>query len=140
MLQGHEQHIVKNGAASQEMAQYINALISENEKKTLWIAIPTKESQAPEVLRQHQQGQVALAGMIKWMLNHQQPQQQHQLALQIETVHGPTVTEVDDDDDADRLNFLGGHNPNSGPPNGGMGQTTRKPPRASKREVAVKRH
>ena len=48
MLQGHEQHIVKNGAASQEMAQYINALISENEKKTLWIASLMKESQAQE--------------------------------------------------------------------------------------------
>ena len=123
------------------MAQYSNALINENEKKTAWIATPMKESHAQEeVLRQHQQGQAALAGMIKWMLNHQQPQQQHQPALQIAAVPGPTVTEVDDDDDADRLNFLGGHSPNSGPPNGGMGQTTRKPPRAPKREVAVKRH
>ena len=34
VLQNHEQHIVKNGAASQEAVQYINALAQENEKKT----------------------------------------------------------------------------------------------------------
>ena len=34
VLQSHEQHIVRNGAASQEAVQYNNALAQENEKKT----------------------------------------------------------------------------------------------------------
>ena len=38
ILQSHEQHIANGGAASQEMAQYINALVQEIEKKSLWIA------------------------------------------------------------------------------------------------------
>ena len=36
ILQAHE-YIVRNGAASQEMAQRINALIEENATKTMWI-------------------------------------------------------------------------------------------------------
>ena len=37
ILQIHDQHIAQNGAVSQQMAQYVNALIEENEKKTMWI-------------------------------------------------------------------------------------------------------
>ena len=34
----HEEYMAKTGAASQEMAQSINALIRENENKTAWIS------------------------------------------------------------------------------------------------------
>ena len=44
ILQTHEEHIVKTGAASQEMAQRINALIQENENKTVWISSLTRLS------------------------------------------------------------------------------------------------
>ena len=37
VLQNNEQHIVGNGAVSQEAVQYINALAQENEKKNVWI-------------------------------------------------------------------------------------------------------
>ena len=33
IMQVHEQHIVRSGAMTQEMAQYINALIQENQQK-----------------------------------------------------------------------------------------------------------
>ena len=52
---------------------------------------------------------------------------------------GPTVTEVDDDHDEDRLDFLGGPNPHEGPPNGGTGQATSKGPRVRKQKVIAKR-
>lgn len=35
VLLSHEQHIMKTGTASQEMARYINALIQEDKKKRL---------------------------------------------------------------------------------------------------------
>ena len=59
VLQNHEQHIAKNGAASVEMAQYINALINDNENKSLWIGTPVSESQT-QILQQHQIGQQSL--------------------------------------------------------------------------------
>ena len=34
-LKTHEEHMAKTGAATQEMAQYINALIQENENKAV---------------------------------------------------------------------------------------------------------
>ena len=52
---------------------------------------------------------------------------------------GPTVTEVDDQD-GDRLDFLGCHNPHDGPPSGGTGQVTTKPPRAPKHMTTGKRY
>ena len=39
ILQVHEQHITVNGAVSQQMAQYVNALIEENAKKTCGLPI-----------------------------------------------------------------------------------------------------
>ena len=57
VMQVYEQHIVRSGAATQEMAQYINALIKENEQKSLLIGSLMKEYQAQaEVLRQHHIG------------------------------------------------------------------------------------
>ena len=58
ILQSHEQHIANSGAASQEMAQYINALVQENEKKSLWIGTLMREVQAQaQELQQHEMGQ-----------------------------------------------------------------------------------
>ena len=57
ILQTHEEHMAKTGAASQEMAQYINALIEENANKTVWISSLMRDSQEQtRVLRQHQLG------------------------------------------------------------------------------------
>ena len=113
ILQIHDQHIAQNGAVSQQMAQYVNALIEENEKKTMWIGNLMRESQAQtEVLRQHHLGQHALAGVIKGMMNQQTPQQQSQQTV---AGTGPTVTVVDDEDGG-VLNFRGGQNPQTGPP------------------------
>ena len=68
VLQAHETHCVKTGSAASDMAQFINALAQENEKKTLWIGSLMKESQAQAgVLRQHQAGQEVLAEAMKRM-------------------------------------------------------------------------
>ena len=75
VLKNHEQHIVGNGVSSQEMAQYINALIQENRDKTLRIASMMNETQAhSQVLRQHNDGQQVLAGVVKQMFQ-QRPSQ-----------------------------------------------------------------
>ena len=34
-MQVHEQYIVRSGVVTQEMAQYVNALIRENEEKSM---------------------------------------------------------------------------------------------------------
>ena len=38
VLQSHEKHILQNGAASQEMAQYVNVLLQDTRSQTMWIA------------------------------------------------------------------------------------------------------
>ena len=116
IFQAHEEHIVKTGAASQEMAQRINALIQENANKTVWISSLMRESQEQtRVLRQHQLGLQVQAEVIKRVAN-QQPQQPQP---QGPTGTNPTVVEVDEQD-GDHLDFLGGQNPNTGPPNPGQ--------------------
>ena len=116
VLQNHEQRILTNGVASQEMSQYINGLALDNENKKQWIGILMKETQAQaEVLRQHHLGQQVLAAVIKRMADpwqQPQPQPQHQ---QITAENGPTVTVVDDDDGT-RLDFMGGPSPHPTPP------------------------
>ena len=53
ILQTHEEHIVKTGTATREMAQSINALIQDSEKKTVWISSLMRDSQEKtQVLRQ----------------------------------------------------------------------------------------
>ena len=135
----HEQHIANHGVAWQEMAQYINALALENEKKSLWIADLMRETNAQsQVLQEQHVKQQVLAEVMKRVLGLGQQQQPQQPQCQAIAGAGPTVTEVDDEDE-DRLNFLGGHSPQSGPPNGGMGQMIRKPPRAPKDKVIARR-
>ena len=106
ILQAHEEHMAKTGAATQEMAQRINALIQENENKTVWISSLMRDSQEQtQVLRDHQLGLQVQAEVIKTVVNQQQ---------QTATGTGPIVSEADDQD-SDRLDFLGGQNPNTGP-------------------------
>mgnify|MGYP004571449887 CR=1 FL=1 len=48
ILQVHEVHIAQNGAMSQKMARFVNALIQEDAKKRMWIeslAMTNQESQ-----------------------------------------------------------------------------------------------
>ena len=140
IFQNHEKYIVRNGAVADEMAQYINALIEDAEKKRLWIGNLMKESQAQEeVLKQHHMGQQVLAEVMKRFVFQQEQQQPQPQQGQAIAGAGPIVTEVDDDDDPDRLNFLTGPNPHKGPPNGGTGQTTTKPPRTRKLKTTLKR-
>ena len=136
ILQGHEQHIVNSGAASQEMAQYINALVQENEKKSLWIGTLMKEVQAQaQALQQHEMGQRVLAEMLKFVMNHRPAQHQHKT----ETGTSPVVTEVDDISCAD-LGFRSGPNPNEGPPDiGAFGVMTQLPQVPDKMEM-VQQH
>ena len=137
VLQNHEQRILTNGTASQEMAQYINAMALDNENKRQWITILMKETQAQaEVLRQHHLGQQVLAEVIKRMADpwQQQPQQP-----QVATENGPTVTVVDDEDGT-RLDFMGGPSPQTGPPDIGSLSMTIKPPRAPRSKEGRKQN
>ena len=113
ILQAHEEYIAKTGAASQEMAQYITALIQENQKKDLCIGSLMRETQEQtQVLRQHEMKQQVIAEVLKTVVNQQQEQQPQQRGVPRTT---PTISEVDDQN-PDRLDFLCGQNPNSGPP------------------------
>ena len=124
IFQAHEEHIVKTGAATKEMAQRINALIKENENKTVWISSLMRESQEQtHILLQHQLGLQVQAEVIKVVAN----QQQQQTA----TGTGPTVSEADDQD-SDRLDFLCGQNTNTGPPIIARKKKLTKHPRALK--------
>ena len=121
----HEQHIVDTGSITQGLARNVVELSQDNEKNRMWIGDLMRENQAQtQVLRQHEMGQQALAGVIKIMMNNQQ-QQPHQQTV---TGSGPTVTEVDDDNGV--LNFTGGPSPQKGPPDIGSLKMTIKPPRA----------
>ena len=128
ILLNHEEHIHQTGVASQEMAQYINALIEESQKKTLLVGSLMRENQEQkQVLQRHEIGQHVLAEVIKEVANQQSKQQQQSQTV---TSTGPKVTEVDED----RLDFMSGQNLNTGPPIGGTGQMTTKRPRAPRRK------
>ena len=116
IMQVHEQHIVVSGVVTQEMAQYVNALIRENEKKSMQIESLVKEFQVQsEILRQHQEGQQVLAEVLKMAMAGQQPRQPCQQDV-TGTGQSVTVKEVDDTSGTDR-NFPNAPSPNSGPPN-----------------------
>ena len=140
IFQNHEKYIVRNSTVADEMAQYINALIEDAEKKRLWIGNLMKESQAQEeVLKQHHMGRQVLAEVMKRFV-FQQEQQQPQ-TQQGPTINGtgPTITDVPDDDNGNHPDFQGGPNPQDGPPNGGSWQVTTKPPRTWKHKTKPKR-
>ena len=108
VLQNHEQQVVRSGSASQEMAQFINALIQENAKKELWIGALTREAQAQaQVLQQHQMGQQVLAEVVKKMMQPQQP------PMMIGGASQPLITDVDEEAERD---FQRGPNPHTRPP------------------------
>ena len=116
IMQVHEQYIVRSGVVTQEMAQYVNALIKENEQKNMRIESLARECQAQaEVLRQHHVGQHVIAEVIKRIIAGQQQEQQHPQGV---TGAGPTVTEADDNSGM-ASNFPNAPSPNSGPPNNG---------------------
>ena len=140
IFQNHEQHIRKNDVVSEGMAQYINALAVESEKTKLWVGSMMRESQEQEaVLRQHEMGQQVLAEVIKRIVDQQGQQRSQQPQGQARIGAGPTVTQVEDDQDPDRLDCMTGPNPHKGPPNGGTRQATSKPPRVRKQKVITKR-
>ena len=140
IFQNHEQHIEKHGVVSEGIAQYVNALVEESEKTRAWVGSLIRESQAQEeVLRQHEIGQQVLAEVIRRIAVQQTQQQSQPSQGQAIAGGGPTVTELDDDDDPDRLNFMTGPNPHKGPPNGGTRQVTSKAPRAPKPKTIAKR-
>ena len=140
IFKNHEEHITKNGFVSEGMAQYINALVEESEKTKLWVGSLMRESQEQEaVLRQHEVGQQVLAEVIKRIVTQQEQQQSQPQHGQTITGTGPTVTEVDDDQDDDRLDFMTGPNPHDGPPTGLTGQVTSKGPRVRKQKTIGKR-
>ena len=123
VLRSHDQFIAKNDAASEQMTQYINELIKDNENKSLWIGTLMREAQAQaQVLQQHQVGQQVLAEVIKRLMNHpQRPQQQ------TVTGCGPTVTEVDERGQMDQ-DFQTGQNPHTRPPDRGSFGVVNEPP------------
>ena len=113
VLENHEQHILKNGTASDEMGQYINALVQDSQNKNVWIGNLMRENQEQsQVLRQHHMGQQAIADVIKLMMAGRYPGQQPQMPTQ----RGPTVTEVDEFNGTDP-NFQDGPSPHPTPPN-----------------------
>ena len=72
ILLNHEEHIHQTGVASQEMAQYINALIEESQKKTLLVGSLMRENQEQnQVLQRHEIGQHVLAEFLKDVANRQ---------------------------------------------------------------------
>ena len=129
ILLNHEEHIHQTGVASQEMAQYINALIEESQKKSLLVGSLMRENREQnQVLQRHEIGQHVLAEVLKEVANQQSQQPQPQTV----TSTGPIVTEVDGDEN--RLDFLSGQNVNTGPPIGWIGPMTIKGPRAPRRK------
>ena len=141
IFKNHEEHIAKNGFVSEGMAQYINALVEESEKTKAWVGSLMRESQAQEdVLRQHEMGQQVLAEVIRRIVVQQTQQQSQPQQGQAITGTGPTVTEIDDNDDPERLDFLRGPNPHDGPPNGGTGQVSSKGPRVRKSKETQRKH
>ena len=108
VLQNHEQHIVRTGTASQEMVQFINALVQENAKKEMWIGSLMREEQAQaQVLQQHQQGQQRVVQGMKRMMESQQQE------------HHPSQQPIITDSDEDGRDVQRGPSPHTRPPDRG---------------------
>ena len=77
ILQAHEQFIVNTGSITQGIARNVVELSKDNEKNRMWIGEMMRENQAQaQVLRQHEMGQQAIAGVLKVMMDKQQDHQQ----------------------------------------------------------------
>ena len=139
IMQVHEQYIVRSCVVTQEMAQYVNALIKDNEEKSMRIANLVREFQAQsEVLRQQQMGQQVLAEVLKMTMAGQQPRQPCQQQDFTGTGQSVTVTEVDDVGGTDP-NFPNAPSPNSGPQNnGGFGMPMNEVPQVPTSMAIVK--
>ena len=112
VLQNHEQHISTSGLASQEMAQYINALAQANEKNAMWIADLMRETNAQsQVIREQHVKQHVLAEVMKRVMV--QVQQESQ-----QSVRATQVTVADADDETIQ-GFPTCPSPNASPPNTG---------------------
>ena len=118
IMQIHEQYIVRGGVITQEMGQYINALLQDNQNKSMRIESMMNELRGQaEILLQHQMGQEVITEVMKCMMaGHYQGQPKPQPQGVAGT--GPIVTEVDDDSGTDP-NFPNAPSPNAGPPNNG---------------------
>ena len=123
VLQNHEQHIANSCAVAQQMEQYIDAPIKDNENKSLWIGTLMDAAVAQaQVLQQYQMGQESIAGVLKMFMS--QPQQPQQ---QTAPGNGPTVTEVEDESQTGQ-DFLNGPSPHARPPDGGTWIVVPEPP------------
>ena len=122
IMQIHEQYIVRSGVIIQEMEQFINALVQDNQNKNVRIENLTTEYQVhAEILRQHQMGQQVIAEVMKRMMAGNNQGQQQPQPHQGVAGTGPVVTEVDDNGGTDP-NFPSAPSPQAGPPNdGGFG-------------------
>ena len=101
--------MAKTGAASQEIAQYINALIKENENKTAWISSLVREYQEKtHILRQHELGLHVHAEVIKRVTSQQSQQRETPGTV-------PTVTELDEGNETGQ-DFQNGQSPHTRPP------------------------
>ena len=125
-IQTNEQHIAMNGAVSQEMAQFMNALIQDRENKRMWIGSLLSEFQAQaQVIRQREMGQQVLAEMVKMFVFYEHPRQHPQQQPAGGT--GPVVTEVTDVDGAGQ-DLRSGLSPHTKPPDGWMWTVVPAPP------------
>ena len=118
IMQIHEQYIVRSGVITQEMMQYINPPVQDNQNKNLRIGSLTKEMLVhTEIFGQHLKGQQVITEVMKVMMaGHHQGQQQSQ--PQGVSGTSPIVTEVDDD--GTDPNFSSALSPHEGPPSGGI--------------------
>ena len=111
VIKAHEEYMVRTGAATQDMAQCINALVQENANQTVWISSLVRETQEQtQVLQRHEVGLHVQAHMIKTVVNQQQQQRETATARTV-----PTVEELDNDNEPGQ-NFPNGPSPHAGPP------------------------
>ena len=110
VLKAHEEYMVKTGAASQDMAQCINALVQENANQTVWISSLMRETrEQTQVLQRHEVGLHVQAEVLKSAVN----QQAQRDTASTRTV--PTVEEPDDNNETVQ-NFPNFPSPQTGPP------------------------
>ena len=110
--------IVRGRVITQEMGQYINALLQDNQNKSMRIESMMNELRGQaEILLQHPMEQEVITEVMKCMMaGHYQGQPKPQQQGVAGT--SPIVTDVDDDSGTDP-NFPTAPSPHAGPPNNG---------------------